>query len=258
MPIEFVRCANCGTEHQSAEGYCPGCGTALGTRLCANGHVMAAEWVECRYCQSKPANQGAESRAEKQPQASGAAPEGSAHFGSRAGLLEATPKGASGAGNSENHRPPPAVPADGGSIAPRRSAALKHRTVYDPGLAPETSGPPRASPARASPPRVGGARLVGWLVSFSLDPSGIDFPLREGRNLLGADPDCDVVIEGDPAISGTHAVVMYRRGELQIRDSDSTNGTHVNGQDIFGESGVRIESGDRIRVGQVELTVHLL
>lgn len=95
-------------------------------------------------------------------------------------------------------------------------------------------------------------------MTFSLDPAGVDFRIREGRNVVGSDPDCDVVIDGDRGISGRHAVFMYRQDRIQIRDNDSTNGTYVNDRDVFGQGAVEIGEGDRIRLGQVELTLHLL
>jgi pSer/pThr/pTyr-binding forkhead associated (FHA) protein len=39
-------------------------------------------------------------------------------------------------------------------------------------------------------------------------------------------------------------------GELEVRDLESTNGTYVNGRRI---ESARLASGDRLRVGRVEL-----
>lgn len=253
MPTRTVGCANCGAEVQVEEGYCPSCGTALGTRLCVNGHVMDAQWSECRYCSAKPAAQVAGSDLEKGAIATTVPPADTGDFGSRAGLLEGPIVAPRVSGRGEELPPEPRARASREPAPRHRSVAPKHRTVYDPGLVPEVR-----APAAGSPPAAGGARLVGWLVSFTLDPFGVGFPLREGRNVLGADPDCDVVIEGDPGISGKHAVLMCRQDQIQVRDNDSTNGTYINGRDIFGQGAVKIERGDRIRLGQAELTVHLL
>jgi len=246
VPAETAACANCGAEIPVEEGYCPSCGTALGTRLCANGHVMDIEWSECRYCSSGPKNGGRSVRDEANVEPNRAMPDVVEAFGSRANLLEPSHEAP-----EEPEKAADRTPTD--TKSPNRQNGPKHRTVYDPGLVPETLRSPRmAAPAS------GQGRLVGWLVSFSLDPSGIDFRLREGRNLVGADPDCDVIIGGERGISGKHAVIMYRRNQSQIRDNDSTNGTYVNGKDIFGQGAMKIETGDRIRLGQVELTLHLL
>jgi len=262
VPTVSVRCANCGAKVQRDLGYCPGCGTALGMRLCANGHVMDAKWSECRYCSAGPADEGAEARAETPPDLPQERPDAdpsrtSVPFGSQAGLLTPPPDRPKSTDTREGSGLPQVGATDAQPVVSLRASTARHRTVYDPGLALEAPEPSRAAPARSSSPRAGEQRLVGWLVSFSLDPAGVDFRLREGRNVLGAGGDCDIVVEGDAGISEVHATLMYRRGELQIRDNDSTNGTYVNGEDIFGK-GVRLETGDRIRLGQVDLTVHLL
>ena len=128
-----------------------------------------------------------------------------------------------------------------------QSGRGKKRTVFDPGT---SGGPPAAAPL---------PKLVGWLVTFSLDPSGTDFRLREGRNTIGADAgECDITIEGMPSISSKHAVVMVRDEKVLVRDNDSTNGTHVNGKDIFGAGPIELKDRDVLRFGEVECEVHLL
>jgi len=253
VPAEPVPCANCGVEVPIDEGYCPSCGTALGTRLCSNGHVMDAAWTECKYCSAKPANEGRAPRDEPTPEPSEAAPDTGESFGSRATLLGTPSEGTWSPGEATGHPQEHQHHEPDGARGPSSSTAPKHRTVYDPGLVPEAL----KSPGKAAP-GPGTGRLVGWLVSFSLDPSGVDFRLREGRNSVGSDPDCDVVIEGARGVSGKHAIVMYRKNQVQIRDNDSTNGTYVNGRDIFGQGALKIETGDRIRLGHVELVLHLL
>lgn len=245
-------CANCGAAVRADGGYCTACGTALGTRLCANGHVMASDWLECRYCSAGPAAESVESAASSEsggePEASPEAPAAGAGFVGRAALLAEEPPPSPGP--SRRRDPVPAPPSE--SVpAPRaapRAGRARQQTVYDPGLPDEAS---------AAAPAAGASRLVGWLVTFSLDPAGVDFRLREGRNWIGADPGCDVVIEGH-GVSGQHAVIMARNGQLQIRDNDSTNGTCVNDRDLFGQGAVPIDDGDRIRLGKVELTLYLL
>jgi hypothetical protein len=94
--------------------------------------------------------------------------------------------------------------------------------------------------------------LVGWLVTFSHHPDGEDYQLREGRNVIGVEKSCDVVLS-DSAVSGTHAVVMYRADEYVIEDQLSTNGSFVNGEDL-GPRGVRnLTDGDTLKVGDTTL-----
>lgn len=56
--------------------------------------------------------------------------------------------------------------------------------------------------------------------------------LFEGPNAVGRTPDCRIVIN-DPTVSRRHAlIVIDGRGGISIKDLDSKNGTHVDGQRI--------------------------
>ena len=90
-----------------------------------------------------------------------------------------------------------------------------------------------------------GRKLVGWLVSFTIDALGVDFKLREGRNIIGSDVGCDIVVQ-DGQISGKHLTILYRMGEFKFKDELSTNGTFIN--EVFTEDG-NLQDGDNIRIG---------
>ncbi|HWQ36268.1 MAG TPA: FHA domain-containing protein [Blastocatellia bacterium] len=94
-------------------------------------------------------------------------------------------------------------------------------------------------------------RLVGWLVSFSQQPDGADYRLRAGRNVIGANPHCDIVID-DEAVSGTHASIVWRHGRCYLKDELSSNGTYLNGVEVLEPTA--LQSHDQIRVGNVMLT----
>ena len=90
-------------------------------------------------------------------------------------------------------------------------------------------------------------KLVGWLVSFTLNDYGVDFKLYEGRNIIGRNPECNIVIN-DGRVSDRHAILLYRSGKFSIADSQSSHGTFVNDEDI--ELSPRyINDGDIIRMG---------
>jgi hypothetical protein len=91
-----------------------------------------------------------------------------------------------------------------------------------------------------------GRKLTGWLVSYTIDPLGVDFKLYEGRNIVGSDPACDVVVFGDSSVSGKHLTILYRMGVFKFKDELSTNGTFVNDQ--FYEEGT-LNDGDNIKIG---------
>lgn len=95
------------------------------------------------------------------------------------------------------------------------------------------------------------SRLVGWLVTYTLDPYGIDFRLFEGRNIIGKDFSCGVCIN-DPKVSSQHAILLFRNDKFRLKDNLSTNGTMVNGEDIDDDS-VVLHDGDIIQVGDTVL-----
>lgn len=89
-------------------------------------------------------------------------------------------------------------------------------------------------------------KLVGWLVTYSLDAIGNDFRLYEGKNTIGRNMDRQITVN-DSTVSGTHATIFYRNSKYAIRD-DSSNGTFVNGEDI-GFDACDLKDGDIIRMG---------
>ncbi len=94
-------------------------------------------------------------------------------------------------------------------------------------------------------------KLAGWLVSYTLDPLGIDFKIFEGRNIIGRDTECNITIN-DNRVSSKHAVLLFRAGKYSITDSQSSHGTFVNDKDIELEP-YYLQDGDVIRIGQTEL-----
>lgn len=90
-------------------------------------------------------------------------------------------------------------------------------------------------------------KLVGWLVTYSNDPLGMDYKLFEGRNIIGRDMDCNVCVN-DGKVSAKHAVLLFRAGKYSITDSQSSHGTFVNDEDIELDPKY-LTDGDIIRVG---------
>jgi pSer/pThr/pTyr-binding forkhead associated (FHA) protein len=88
----------------------------------------------------------------------------------------------------------------------------------------------------------------------------IDPPQRRGRMFelgeevtLGRSPGCAVYLEDDTFASSAHARVYKLNGELWLEDLRSTNGTFLNNEQL--EHPVRIQRGDRIKVGSTILEV---
>ena len=91
-------------------------------------------------------------------------------------------------------------------------------------------------------------KLVGWLVSYTIDPLGVDFKIYEGRNTIGRDQDCNITVS-DNRVSSKHAVLLFRSGKFSITDQQSSHGTFVNNSDIELEP-CYLSDGDIIQVGQ--------
>lgn len=103
------------------------------------------------------------------------------------------------------------------------------------------SGKAQAGSARYS------RKLVGWLVSYSLDELGVDYRLYEGRNIIGRNDECSITVD-DGKVSGEHAILLFRADKYSITDRQSSHGTFVNGEDIDLEPRY-LKDGDKIRIG---------
>jgi len=95
-------------------------------------------------------------------------------------------------------------------------------------------------------------KLVGWLVSYTIDPLGIDFRLYEGKNMIGSAPGNEITVLGDKLVSSKHATVLFRNGKCRLKDEFSTNGTFLNGSDLDDEV-LNLSDGDIIKVGSTLL-----
>jgi len=84
--------------------------------------------------------------------------------------------------------------------------------------------------------------------------AGTAYELRLVDNaIIGRKTNSDLVLAGDPDVSGEHCELKLVDGRVLIRDLQSTNGTLVNGIPLSGRC--RLESGDTIGIGHNELRV---
>ncbi|QKK03819.1 MAG: FHA domain-containing protein [Pseudomonadota bacterium] len=79
------------------------------------------------------------------------------------------------------------------------------------------------------------------------------FELRPDVTVIGRHSDCDICIK-QPSVSSFHALIRARPGELgdgaadyEISDTNSTNGTFVNGERL--NEPRLLNHGDHVRVG---------
>jgi FOG: FHA domain len=71
---------------------------------------------------------------------------------------------------------------------------------------------------------------------------------------IGRETDNDVVVDNKLA-SRHHAVIQKIRDAYFLKDRGSTNGTYLNGQMIPRDKYVKLNSGDRITVGTMNLVI---
>jgi hypothetical protein len=91
-------------------------------------------------------------------------------------------------------------------------------------------------------------KIVGVLVTYSWTSQGQIFPVCEGRNLIGSDPQkCDIVIPQDDTLSAINSHIIYRKNFV-IGDDVSMGGTDVDGEPVE-TAFVPLRNYARIRTG---------
>jgi len=112
-------------------------------------------------------------------------------------------------------RPPEPVNPGGGSGRPRANTVFRSVPDGD----------------QSVPPTLPGRKIVGILVTYSWSPEGQLFPVREGRNFIGRDKDCEICIPEDQTMSGRNSHITYRQNFV-LGDMVSMTGTDLNGTPI--------------------------
>jgi hypothetical protein len=100
-------------------------------------------------------------------------------------------------------------------------------------------------------------KLVGWLVSYTLNEFGIDFRLYEGQNTVGRDFNSNIRIAEDSLISSKHGTLLYRGANLYYKDEMSTNPSFLNEVEIMPGETVKIKDGDCLKLGNNDYMVRL-
>ena len=219
------RCPQCQTENRDQANRCMNCNypfaeTGRGMRMCPAGrHVMDPGWSECPYCGG--AQSSTTNPATPAPQTSGRTPtvaESAPRRGPTVSEQDLLPK-----------MPPPPRPQSPGQGTPGQAMPGRRKTVFGEVPSGEQSVP--TGPLR---PPGSDRRIVAILVTYTWRPDGEVYPVREGRNYIGNDPDCEVRVTRDPQLSSRHATILYRGKGAQfiIDDEKSMNGTFVNGASV--------------------------
>lgn len=86
------------------------------------------------------------------------------------------------------------------------------------------------------------------------DGASHEFKLDKGPLTVGRSDDCDIRL-ADEFVSHHHATFFSKNAMWYIRDENSTNGTFVNGKQIFDSA--PLENDDRITFGRPTLRVRI-
>jgi hypothetical protein len=194
-------------------------------KLCKNGHYYPNTLEECPYC-PKPGGYHTGPNQLKNTVLSDLNQSDWDHTRIETPLPEALPP------------PVSPVPVSTPSVVPA--------TSFTPSAAPPSLARTQLYTPEGTPGGAANRKLVGWLVSYTLNPAGADFRDYEGRNSLGADPGCDIVVPRDPNVSARHLTLLYRADGFRFKDELSTNGTFIN--EVMRDEGL-LHDGDLIRVG---------
>jgi diguanylate cyclase (GGDEF)-like protein len=84
------------------------------------------------------------------------------------------------------------------------------------------------------------------LIMLEGDLPGQVFRLRQGRQIVGRRPECDIRLR-ERAVSGIHAEIIRMRDDVTINDLASTNGTVVNGLRI--RNPIPLSQGNLLKLG---------
>lgn len=81
-----------------------------------------------------------------------------------------------------------------------------------------------------------------------------EVPLKPGTHSFGRRDGNDIVVS-DPYVSGKHGEFEVTDTEVSLKDTGSTNGTVVNDAKLPADQETKLQNGDVIKLGQIEITV---
>jgi pSer/pThr/pTyr-binding forkhead associated (FHA) protein len=92
-------------------------------------------------------------------------------------------------------------------------------------------------------------------VALLVAADGTEYPFREGVTTAGRRAGNDIVLTGDPYLSGRHAQFRIDAAGWTVIDLGSTNGTFVNGERLREGQPQPLAAGDEVRLGQTVFVV---
>jgi hypothetical protein len=276
-------CAACQAVNSQESNFCSLCRAPFErpsrSAYCAKGHAMHPSWKECLECKGERSQaqdfgsvpprmptlmepgtpsspRGAtviENFVEQQPIAipipppsttTPASPTPPLGTGQRPGSTQIITEGART--TAPFAPPPPAVSRRVTQYAGASGTRPAHPSQEAP------TSPRAVSPVAGTPEIRSRRRIVGLLLTYTWRPEGQIFPLREGRNLIGRSPECEIAIPEDPHLSETNSHITYRKNFV-LGDMVSMSGTDLNGVPVE-DSFVKLPNYAQIRTGSTHFT----
>jgi hypothetical protein len=241
----------------------------MGMARCPAGHPIDPSWKSCPYCDRQTAG-GETAQAQRSTRLEPAPAE--PQPGPQKTRLESASPASERRTRLEGETWPEPAPPPPPPFTPKptrleeptpplggRRTMLQDSSPAVPPPPPMAAAPSWTEPSGpvAAPQPAGGAapvrRLLGVLAAPDLGPGGTVFPVRGGKNTIGAGRANDIVLAGDSEVSGEHAVILHRNGTFHLTDRLSTNGTWLNGDEVPANGTVPLRDRDRIRCGRTEL-----
>lgn len=210
-----------------------------GFKKCDNGHFYKEDLTACPYCPGSAGstNNSAGNDLNKTIVAGGGMTQG----GSDNAKTQVFGSQSSNDGSDQTK-----VFGSGNAAAPGQPKRDLNRT-YIAGVTDEDSSSAAGSASIDAVPR-SARRIVGWILSYTLDPMGVDYRIYEGNNSIGREAGNSITITKDTTISGKHANILYKKGKFYIKDEMAANGTFVNDEELEIEKAYPINDGDIIRL----------
>ncbi|MCH7964054.1 MAG: FHA domain-containing protein [Bacteroidetes bacterium] len=216
-----MNCSSCGKTNSPGSKFCKHCGASLNQKFktCNNGHNYDSSLSDCPYCP------GSEVARE---------------------LKTSTSNKKTVIDRQEKIITEPEIPSpQSNAKSPTTQPASSEKTVIE-NVAKKKKAVKDSSSL---------IKLVGWLVSYDIDPAGNDFKLYEGRTKIGRSNYCKIILN-DSTISEEHALLFYKDKKFILQDELSANGTFVNGKRI--EERALLKDGDEIKLGSVTFIIKII
>ena len=220
-----MNCPSCGKANKPAAKFCKFCGSPISAnyKTCANGHNFDATLADCPYCPKPVAKNVVQD-----------------NITSAKTVIE-TPD-----------VEPGKTTLDTKTAKPETPKISKSKVEQDEITA--TNKPPVTMTGTEKPDKKI-RKLIGWLVSFDLNPEGADFKLYNGKLKIGKDQSNEIVLD-DPDVSDEHVLILCGDNQILLQDELSANGTFVNGNKI--DSRVKLKDNDEIKVGQTSFKIKII